>query len=147
LSDWWTTEDAANYEKRDECITDQYTQHVPEAGVKQNGKLSAGEDTADNGGVHIALGGLKKKLASKGKDLDSMTKDDLTELQTFFLSYAHVWCGELRPEEARTAVLSQGHSLARYRVNNVLSNMSEFAHAFKCKAGQPMVRANACRVW
>jgi endothelin-converting enzyme/putative endopeptidase len=147
LSDWWSTQDAANYEKRDACITDEYTQDVPEAGVKQNGKLSAGEDTADNGGVHIALGGLKKKLASEGKDLDSMTKDDLTQLQTFFLSYAHVWCGELRPEAARTAVLSQGHSLARYRVNNVLSNMSEFAHAFKCKTGQPMVRANACRVW
>jgi endothelin-converting enzyme/putative endopeptidase len=147
LRDWWTKEDAENYDRRDACITDEYTQDVPEAGVKQNGKLSAGEDTADNGGIHIALGGLKKKLAAEGKDLDTMTKDNLTELQTFFLSYAHVWCGELRPEAARTAVLSQGHSLDRYRVNNVVSNMAEFAHAFGCKAGQKMVRANACRVW
>jgi endothelin-converting enzyme/putative endopeptidase len=68
-------------------------------------------------------------------------------MQTFFLSYANVWCGELRPEAARTAVLTQGHSLNRYRVNNVVGNMPEFAHAFGCKAGQPMVRANACRVW
>ena len=147
LSDWWTKEDAANYEARDKCITDEYTQDVPEGGVKQDGKLSAGEDTADNGGVRIALGGLKKKLAAEGKDLDSLTKDDLTQLQTFFLSWAHVWCGELRPEAARTAVLSQGHSLGRYRVNNVLGNMPEFSHAFGCKAGQPMVHANACRVW
>jgi putative endopeptidase len=147
LRDWWTKEDAANYDKRDECITDEYTQDVPEAGVKQNGKLSAGEDTADNGGLHIALGGLKKKLTSEGKDFDTLTKDNLTELQTFFLSWAHVWCGELRPEAARTAVMSQGHSLERYRVNNVVGNMPEFAHAFGCKAGQPMVHANACRVW
>ncbi|MBI3478240.1 MAG: M13 family metallopeptidase [Acidobacteria bacterium] len=147
LRDWWTPEDGANYDKRDECITDEYTQDVPEAGVKQNGKLSAGEDTADNGGVHIALNGLEGRLKAEGRDLDSMTKDGLTELQTFFLSYAHVWCGQLRPEAARTAVLSQGHSLGRYRVNNVLENMPEFAHAFGCKAGQSMVHANACRVW
>ena len=147
LRDWWTAEDAANYEKRDKCIKEEYTQDVPEAGVKQNGELSAGEDTADNGGIHIALGGLNKKLESEGKTLDTMTKDDLTQLQTFFLSYAHVWCGELRPEAARTAVLSQGHSLGHYRVNNVLGNLPEFSHAFGCKAGQPMVHANACRVW
>jgi endothelin-converting enzyme/putative endopeptidase len=71
----------------------------------------------------------------------------VTELQTFFLAYANVWCGENRPEAARTAVMTQGHSLNRYRINNVVGNMSEFAHAFGCKAGQPMVRANACRVW
>jgi len=149
LRDWWTAEDAANYEKKDKCIQEEYTQDVPEAGagVKQNGALSAGEDTTDNGGIHIAMGALKKKLESEGKTLDTMTKDDLTQLQTFFLSYAHVWCGELRPEAARTAVMSQGHSLGRYRVNNVLGNLSEFSHAFGCKAGRPMVHANACRVW
>ena len=149
LRDWWTPEDAANYEKKDKCIQEEYTQDIPEAGagVKQNGALSAGEDTADNGGIHITLSALQKKLVSEGKTLDTVTKDDLTQLQTFFLSYAHVWCGELRPEAARTAVLSQGHSLDHYRVNNVLGNMPEFSHAFGCKAGQAMVHANACRVW
>lgn len=147
LRDWWAPADAANYDERDKCITDEYTQDVPEAGVKQNGKLSAGEDTADNGGVHITLAGLENTLKSQGKDLDSPAPDGLTELQNFFLAYANVWCGENRPEAARTAVLTQGHSLNRYRVNNVVANMSEFAHAFGCHAGQPMVHANACRVW
>ncbi len=147
LRDWWTATDSAAYEKRDNCIADEYTQEVPEAGVKQNGKLSLGEDTADNGGIHIALGGLQSTLRSEGKELDSSAEGGVTEMQTFFLAYANVWCGELRPEAARTAVLTQGHSLNRYRVNNVVSNVPEFAHAFGCKAGQPMVRANACRVW
>ena len=147
LKDWWTAADAANYEQRDSCITDEYTQDVPEAGVKQNGKLSAGEDTADNGGVHIALAGLESTVKSQGKSLDNQAADGATELQNFFLAYANVWCGEVRPEIARTAVMTQGHSLARYRVNNVLGNMPEFAHAFGCRAGQPMVHANACRVW
>ncbi len=147
LRDWWTAADAAAYEKRDTCITDEYTQDVPEAGVKQNGKLSAGEDTADNGGIHIALAALENRLKAKGKDLDSPAEAGLTQAQTFFLSYANIWCGDLRPEAARTAVLTQGHSLNRYRVNNVVGNVNEFAQAFGCHAGQPMVRANACRVW
>ena len=147
LKDWWTAEDAINYDQRDKCITDEYTQDVPEAGVKQNGKLSAGEDTADNGGVHIALAGLQNTLKTQGKDLDGKSQNGATELQNFFLSWANVWCGELRPETARTAVMTQGHSLNRYRVNNVVGNMPEFAHAFSCRAGQPMVHANACRVW
>jgi endothelin-converting enzyme/putative endopeptidase len=147
LKDWWTSADATNYERRDKCITDEYTQDVPEAGVKQNGKLSAGEDTADNGGIHIALAGLQNTLKSQGKDIDQQAQNGDTELQNFFLSYANIWCGDLRPETARTAVMTQGHSLERYRVNNVVGNMSEFAHAFGCRAGQPMVRTNACRVW
>jgi putative endopeptidase len=147
LKDWWTPSDSAAYEKRDSCIADEYTQDVPEAGVKQNGKLSLGEDTADNGGIHIALAGLESALQAQGKELDSPAEGGVTEEQTFFLAYANVWCGELRPEAARTAVMTQGHSLNRYRINNVVGNMPEFAHAFGCKAGQPMVRANACRVW
>jgi putative endopeptidase len=147
LKDWWTAADAANYDKRDECITTEYTEDVPEAGVKQNGKLSAGEDTADNGGIHLALAALVSTLKSQGKTLESMNADGITEAQNFFLAYANVWCGELRPEAARTAVLTQGHSLNRYRVNNVIGNMPEFDQAFGCKAGQAMVHQNACRVW
>jgi len=115
--------------------------------VQQNGKLSQGEDTADNGGIHLTLSALESDLKAQGKDLNSPAPGGVTQLQTFFLSYANVWCGEYRPEAARTAVMTQGHSLNRYRVNNVIANMPEFAHAFNCKAGQPMVHANACRVW
>jgi len=147
LKDWWTAADAANYDQRDQCIQDEYTQEVPEAGVKQNGKLSAGEDTADNGGIHLTLSALQERLKAEGKDLDSPAGNGLTELQSFFVAYANVWCGENRPEAARTAVMTQGHSLNRYRVNNVIANMPEFSHAFGCHSGQPMVHANQCRVW
>jgi endothelin-converting enzyme/putative endopeptidase len=149
LRDWWTSEDAANYDQRDKCIQDEYTQDVPEAGpgVKQNGKLSAGEDTADNGGIHIALAALQNTLKEQGKTLDSPADGGLTQLQTYFQAYATVWCGDLRQEAARTGVLTQGHSLNPYRVNNVLGNLPEFAHAYGCHAGQPMVHTNQCRVW
>ncbi len=147
LKDWWTAADAASYDQRGKCISDEYTQEVPEAGVKQNGKLSLGEDTADNGGIYIALAGLENTLKTEGKTLQSPAGNGLTQEQSFFLSFATIWCGSNRPEAARTAVMTQGHSLNRYRVNNVVANVDEFAHAFGCKAGQPMVHKNACRVW
>jgi len=71
----------------------------------------------------------------------------VTALQRFFLSYANIWCSNLRPEMMRTLLVSNPHPLDKYRVNNVVSNMPEFAKAFGCHKGQPMVRENACRVW
>ncbi len=147
LRDWWTPADAKNYEERGKCISTEYTQEVPEAGVKQDGLLTQGEDTADNGGIHLALIALTNTLKEQGKGLDDKSADGLTELQRFFLSYAYTWCTEFRPELMRTQVIGNPHSLPRYRVNNVVANMPEFAKAFGCKRGQPLVHENACRVW
>jgi putative endopeptidase len=147
LHDWWTAADAKAYDERGKCISDEYTQEVPEAGVKQNGLLTQGEDTADNGGIHLALIALANTLKAQGKSLDDKGADGLTELQRFFLSYAYTWCTQFRPEVMRTQVISNPHSLPKYRVNNVVANMPEFAKAFGCKKGQPLVHENACRVW
>jgi endothelin-converting enzyme/putative endopeptidase len=149
LYDWWTEEDGKQYDERGKCISDQYTQEVPDAGpgVKQNGKLTQGEDTADNGGIRLALYALESSLKQKGKSLDDKGSDGWTYRQRFFLSNAFSWCSNVRPEIARVVVTSDPHSLTVFRVDNVLSNMSEFSQAFGCKPGQRMVRSKACRVW
>jgi len=147
LRDWWTADDAKAYEKRGDCIADEYTEFVPEAGVKQNGRLTQGENTADNGGIHLALSALETDLKEKSQSLDTKGEDGVTALQRFFLSYANIWCSNVSPELMRTLLLSNPHPLDKYRVNNVVSNMPEFAKAFGCRKGQAMVRANACRVW
>ena len=147
LRDWWTDDDAKAYDKRGDCIADEYTEFVPEAGVQQNGRLTQGENTADNGGIHLALSALDADLKGKGQSLDTKGEDGVTALQRFFLSYANVWCSNLRPELMRTLLLTNPHPLDKYRVNNVVSNMSEFGKAFGCHKGQAMVRENACRVW
>jgi len=147
LHDWWTAEDAKNYDERGKCISDEYTQEIPEAAVKQNGLLTQGEDTADNGGIYLALIGLENTLKQQGKTLETKGDDGLTEIQRFFLSFANNWCEELRPEIMRTVVLTNPHSLPKYRVNNTIANMPEFARAFGCSKGKPLVHENACRVW
>lgn len=147
LRDWWTETDAKNYDQRDKCIVDQYTTEIPQFGVKQNGQLTAGEDTADNGGLHLSMMALEDKYKQLGKSLDTPDADGFTARQRFFLSYAFAWCGELRPEMAKMQVTTNPHSLDFLRVNRPVSNSPEFQKAFGCKAGQPMVHTPACRVW
>jgi endothelin-converting enzyme/putative endopeptidase len=149
LRDWWTTDDGKAYESRDKCIADQYTQDVPEAGpgVKQDGRMTLGEDTADNGGIYLALTALQESLARQGRDMDTKEADGLTPRQRFFLAYAFGWCTEYRPELIRLVVLSDPHSYPKFRVNNTVANMPGFAKAFGCHKGKPEAPVNVCRVW
>jgi predicted metalloendopeptidase len=110
--------------------------------VKLNGRLTLGENTADNGGLRIALMALQDTLQGKGEKLDGYTPE-----QRFFLGFAQIWCENTAPQEVRARAMTDPHSPGRYRVNGTLQNSPEFQKAFSCKAGQPMVSQNACRVW
>ena len=143
LQDWWTEKDSKAFDDRAQCIVDQYSGFTAVDDVKVNGKLTLGENAADNGGTRIALMAYAASLgAAGGRMLDGFTPE-----QRFFLSYGQSWCQNMRPERERMLAQTNPHSPPRYRVNGVVSNMPEFANAFSCKAGQLMVRANSCRVW
>jgi endothelin-converting enzyme/putative endopeptidase len=143
LKDWWTPEDAKAFEDRASCIVDEYSSFTAVDDVKVNGKLTLGENTADNGGVRIAL---KAYLASMVGQ-QAKKQDGFTPEQRFFLGYGQLWCENMRPEVARLYAQTNPHAPGRYRVNGVVSNMPEFKNAFSCKADAPMVRHPACRVW
>ena len=147
LRDWWTDQDGKEFEKRASCVADEYGNFVAVDELKLNGKLTLGENTADNGGARIALMALLNTIAQdkSGKTADRI--DGYTPEQRFFLGFGRVWCEKRRPEYSRMLVNVDPHSPGRYRVNGVVENMPEFQKAWGCKAGQPMVRENACRVW
>jgi endothelin-converting enzyme/putative endopeptidase len=143
LRDWWTASDAKAYEQRSSCIADQYSTYAIDAETHVNGRLTLGENTADNGGVRLAL---MAYLAGPGAAPQPVL-DGFTAEQRFFMGYAQLWCENSRPEAERLKALTNPHSADIYRVNGVISNMPEFQKAFSCKADAPMVRENACRVW
>jgi predicted metalloendopeptidase len=145
LRDWWTPEDGKEFEKRASCVADEYSSFTAIDDLKLNGKLTLGENTADNGGARVALAALMQMLASEGKSAEKI--DGYTPEQRFFLGFGRVWCEKRRPEYARMLVSIDPHSPGRYRVNGVVQNMPEFQRAWGCKAGQPMVKENACHVW
>jgi len=143
LKDWWTPADAKGFEERINCIRDQYAQYVIVDDIHINSKLTSGEDVADIGGTLLAYIAWRMQTAS-----ETLTaRDGFTPEQRFFIGMGQWACENERPENLRVSALTNPHSPGFARINGVVSNMPEFQKAFGCKAGQPMVRAQICKVW
>ena len=144
LKDWWTKKDAAEFEKRTTCLTDQYGQYIVVDDVHINSKLTLGEDLADFGGLVLALIAWKAEMAEHPapESIDGLTPD-----QRFFIGNAQWACANDRPEQLRLLAATDPHSPDKYRVNGVMANFKEFEQAFACKPGQPMAPAHRCHVW
>jgi putative endopeptidase len=145
LRNWWTKDDREKFDARTKCVVDQYAGYVIVDDIKINSKLTLGEDVADLGGEILAY--LAWQNATKDARLEP--KDGFTPEQRFFIGFAQWACENERPEESRMRATVDPHSPAKYRINGVIVNMPEFAKAFACKAGQPMVKpeGRVCKVW
>ena len=143
LKDWWTKEDNEQFNKRAQCIVDQYAQYIVVDDIKINSKLTEGEDIADLGGLILAWMAWKEQ--TKGLQLES--RDGFTPEQRFFIGNAQWACENDRPENLRVHAVTDPHSPGKYRVNGLFVNMPQFQSAFSCRAGQPMAREPRCRVW
>ena len=143
MSNWWTPKDADAFETRTQCLIDEYSNFVADGDLKLNGKLTLGENTADNGGLRIAYAALLTSLAGKIPS----NRDGLTAQQRFFVAWGQIWCNNETKEIRRLQAQTDPHSIDQFRVNGSVVNMPEFQRAFGCKVGDAMVRQKACRVW
>jgi predicted metalloendopeptidase len=143
LRDWWTAQDAKNYEERSKCVETQYASYAFD-GQPVNGKLVLGEATADLGGLGIAYKAYKKSLDGKPEPakIDGLTGD-----QRFFLAWARGWAANLRPELSKLLMNTDPHPLPQFRASGPPSTLPEFAKAFACVEGDPMVRKDLCQIW
>ncbi len=141
VRDWWTAQDATAFDERAACVADQYSSYVVAGDTHINGRLTLGENTADNGGLRLAL------IAYLATHAGAPALDGFTPEQRVFLGWAQVWCEDSRPEAERLKATTNPHASNRFRVNGPLSNMPEFRTAFSCPGDAPMVRQRACRVW
>jgi putative endopeptidase len=144
LRDWWTAADGKNFDERALCVDKQYSSYTVVDDVKLNGKLTLGENVADNGGLRLAWMALQELMKTKPL---AGNADGLTPEQRFFLGWGQMWCENRTDEIARLHAKTNPHSPGRYRTNGVVSNMPEFARAFSCQANAPMISAPVCRVW
>ena len=147
LRDWWTAQDGQKFETRASCVANEYSGFTAIDELKLNGKLTLGENTADNGGARIALMALNHYIADDKKSQSGKTIDGYTPEQRFYLGFARVWCELRRPEYSRSQVTTDPHSPGKWRVDGVVQNMLEFEGTWGCNQGEPMVSENACRVW
>ncbi len=143
LRDWWQKQDTVAFKERAACIVDEANQFTAIDEVKLNGSLTLGENTADNGGIRLALAAFHKAIAGKKDEkIDGYTQD-----QRFFLAYAQSWCEHRTPDATRMQALTNPHATAEFRVNGVVANLPEFRQAFSCKIGDAMAPKKMCRVW
>jgi putative endopeptidase len=149
LTDWWTQAVGQEFDRRAQCVVDQYGEYTadPAVGdVKLNGKLTLGENIADLGGLKLAFAAYR---ASRAGQAPEPAAAGFTPAQAFFISYAQAWCSAQRPEYARLLAQVDAHSPPRWRVNGPVSNLAEFREAFSCPAGSAMQRPaeKRCEVW
>jgi putative endopeptidase len=111
-----------------------------------NGKLTLGENLADLGGLSVSYAAMEKALAAKGRP---PLIDGFTPEQRFFLAWAQIWRQNITPEALRVRINTDPHSPGQWRVDGPLSNLPQFAAAFGCKSGDPMVRPDSVRpvIW
>jgi putative endopeptidase len=143
LNNWWTGQDREAFESRAKCLIDEYSQFRTRDGMAVNGKLTLGENTADNGGLRIAWMAFWR--ARGGSNAETNVRP--SPAQQFFLGWGQMWCQHRTEEAERVQINTDTHAPDRFRVNGVVSNMPEFQEAFGCRVGQPMVRHPACRLW
>jgi putative endopeptidase len=152
LREWQTAADRKAFSEREDCVANEYSgfeaapAHGDATAQNLNGKLTLGENTADNGGLRIAYMALLDTLAAQGKTIGDKI-DGYTEAQRYFIGFAQVWCQNQTEQSARQSALTDPHSPGKWRVNGTVQNFDGFGKAFGCTKGQPMYPANSCRVW
>ena len=149
LRDWWSKDTKDKFGEATRCVVDQYAGYEAVPGVKLDGKLTAGENIADNGGVKLAYQAYQTwKAAQAAQKTPVQTKiEDFTDDQLYFLAYGQSWCAKTTPQALETMAHSNPHSPPRWRVNGVIVNQPGFSAAFKCKAGSAMTPGKSCAVW
>jgi predicted metalloendopeptidase len=143
---WWTNSSLIAFKNRSQCMVDQYSGYKVRGEYPINGKLTLGENIADNGGFKTALRAYHDKLLRTRSDqvIDGL---DFSNEQLFHLAFAQAYCSNSRPNEQYLATLNDRHSEEEFRVIGTLSNSKEFSNAFNCPEGSRMNPSQKCSVW
>ena len=148
LINWWTEEDRARFEERTKVMEEYFNAIEVAPGVHANGKFTLGENIADHGGLQVAYQAFQnaqKAAIGNGQSAIGVV-DGLTPEQRFFLAYANVWAGNIRPEEVLQRTKSDPHSLGMWRVNGALPHIGAWYEAWNVTKESPMYLAPEKRV-
>ncbi|XP_028397570.1 endothelin-converting enzyme 2-like isoform X2 [Dendronephthya gigantea] len=146
ISEWWQASALKEFDKRAKCIEKQYSKYKIQSKYPLNGKITLGENIADNGGTKLSYYAYKNWLKENGVER-SLPGVPFNNEQLFFIGYAQEYCGVSNPKTEYISALSEVHAPPRFRVIGTLSNSSPFSKAFNCKAGSPMNPKKKCEVW
>lgn len=147
LNNWWTDQSATSFQSKTSCMVRQYSNYTAE-NTHLKGERVLGENIADNGGLKTAYMAyrhwVKSKDSNEVKDLPGLT---LTPEQLFFVGFGQLWCSYYTPQYTKQAILTDEHTISKFRTIGVVSNSGDFARAFQCAPNTPMNPQIKCQVW
>jgi len=146
MNNWWTAEDKDKFDARTKVMEEYFNGIEVAPGVHANGAFTLGENIADHGGLQIAFQAFSNNENAKPEDGRLGVVDGFTPAQRFFLAYANVWAGNIRPEEVLNRTKSDPHSLGRWRVNGALPHISAWYDAWNVTEESPLYVAPEKRV-
>ena len=142
---WWTEQDKKNYEQRTKVLEEYFGKYEAVPGKFINGKQTLGENIGDNGGLNIAFRAFQN--AVKEHPLGKV--EGFTPEQRFFLSWARVWAGNMRPEYTEYLITVDTHSPNKARVNAALPHINAWYDAFGIKSGSKLFipKKKRAQIW
>ena len=146
MINWWTAEDKAAFDKRTKVMEEAFNRIEVAPGVHANGAFTLGENIADHGGLQVSFLAFTLNEEAKAESQKLKERDGFTPQQRFFLAYANVWAGNIRPEEILQRTKSGPHSLGRWRVNGALPQIGAWYDAWNVTPESPMYIAPEDRV-
>lgn len=145
LAPWWSKQATKQFESRVACVVDQYGAYEPLPGLRVDGKLTAGENIADIGGVKEAYFAYKTWESENGAA--APVAEGFTNDQIFFIAWAQNWCFLSTEDFLGRQVETDPHSPGMFRSMGPLADLPQFAEAFECAEGTPMAPKDRCEVW
>lgn len=149
VRNWWSEKTDKEFQRRAQCIIDQYGEYKVDKDTTVNGRLVAGEAIGDLGGMKLAFAAWKRQRSTNpiATSTTGEGKPAFTPEQNFFLARGQAWCSKTSPAFEKFQTNSDPHPLDRFRVNGTVRNVPEFATAFACKAGATLAPRKRCEVW
>ncbi len=149
MVNWWTPEDKAAFDARTKVMEEAFNKIEVAPGVHANGAFTLGENIADHGGLQVSYLAFTLNEEAKAEKDRLQTRDGFTPAQRFFLAYANVWAGNIRPEEILNRTKSDPHSLGRWRVNGALPQINAWYEAWNVTEESPLYVApeNRVSIW
>lgn len=142
---WWTNRSVEQYKARSECMVNQYSD-FSYFGKHVSGKITLGENIADNGGLKASYNAYKEWEKKNGPE-QPLPLLNMSQDQTFFMAFAQNWCASIRKQAAIVRLDEDPHSPNKFRVLGTVINFPPFANAFNCSLGSKMNPVKKCHIW
>lgn len=126
LNYWWTDGDIEKYTSLQKKVIQQYEDIAKKDGFYIDGQLTLSENIADISALHLIEDTLEDYLISKNITGENQKK----YFKKLYHYFAKQWKTIITPKKAKSMVMIDEHSLAKYRVNCVLMRSRRFQTIF-----------------